>query len=73
MKIPDDMPYAKKLRAPFYDRSGNTPKRCKIGQNHCWQVITLMSTMPESQKQGFIQLQRKIFGLKVVSTEDSAS
>lgn len=65
MKPPKDLPYAKRLRAPFFEH-GNTPKRCKACINHCWQLIVLMATLPEAHKQGFICLQYKIFGLREV-------
>lgn len=69
MKPPKDLPYAKRLRAPFFEHQ-NTPKRCKTSANHCWLLITLMETLPESQKQGFIRLQYKIFGLKALEKPD---
>lgn len=70
MKKPtEDLPYAKRLRAPFFDHK-NTPKRCKTDANHCWQLIAVMADMPDSQKQGFICLQYKIFGLKLVSFDE---
>jgi len=67
--------FHRRCRAPFTDGWGNStlPKPQKADKRFCELLSEITASVPESHKQDFIRLQRKIFGLKLISTEDSAS
>ena len=64
--------FKKKCRAPFTDGWGNKtlPKHPRyVNSAYFQQLAEITDKIPESHKQGFIRLHRRIFGVKVLKTD----
>lgn len=65
--------YYKRCRAPFTDGHGNStllkhPKY--VDAAYLRQLADITSEVPEAHRQGFIRLHRRIFGVKVLKSDN---
>lgn len=64
--------YQKRCRAPFTDAYGrnNVPKHPReVDASYLQKMNDITAKIPEAHRQGFIQLHRKIFGMKILKTD----
>lgn len=64
--------YQKRCRAPFTDAYGNNtmPKHPRyVDASYLQKMADITAKVPDAHRQGFIQLHRKIFGMKLLKPD----